>query len=233
MLKACAGVAVAMLLSGCDVESMEKRETRHETRSVELDQSASARVQIRMGAGELLVASGTPKLLEADFAYNIPGWRPVVEYRAGANGGDLTISQPEDAGMAWGGSVYNWKLNLNAELPLEIDADMGAGEATLQLGRMNLRRVNVDVGVGEVKVDLRGEPKHSYGLQVHGGVGAATIYLPKDVAIAATAAGGIGSIDTTGLEKRDGVWINPDRLGGPVTVSVDVKGGVGEIRLIR
>jgi hypothetical protein len=57
--------------------------------------------------------------------------------------------------------------------------------------------------------------------------------LPKDVAIAAAASGGIGSIDTTGLEKRDGVWINPDRLGGPVTVSVDVKGGVGEIRLIR
>lgn len=233
MLKACAAVAFAALLTACELGSTEKRETRHETRSVELDTSESARVRIRMGAGELLVVSGTPKLLEAEFAYNIPDWRPAVEYRAGPDGGELTISQPDNSSMTLGGSVYIWKLNLNGELPLEIDADMGAGDATLQLGRTNLRRVNLDMGVGEVKMDLRGEPKRSYEVRVRGGVGEATVYLPKDVAISATAAGGIGSIKTTGLEKRDGVWINPDRVGAPVTVSVDVTGGVGEIRLIR
>jgi hypothetical protein len=57
--------------------------------------------------------------------------------------------------------------------------------------------------------------------------------LPKNVAISATAAGAIGEIHIEGLEKRDGVWVNPEHPTAPVTVHVDVKGGVGEIRLVR
>jgi hypothetical protein len=42
---------------------------------------------------------------------------------------------------------------------------------------------------------LRGEPKRDYNVQVHGGVGQATVYLPRDAAISATAVkGGIGEI---------------------------------------
>jgi hypothetical protein len=43
----------------------------------------------------------------------------------------------------------------------------------------------------------------------------------------------MGDIRAEGLEKRDGVWINPDKLNAPVTVRLDVKGGIGEIRLVR
>ncbi len=58
-------------------------------------------------------------------------------------------------------------------------------------------------------MDLRGEPKHDYTVQIRGGVGETVVYLPKDVGIAATATKGIGDISTEGLEQRDGVWINP------------------------
>ena len=36
-----------------------------------------------MGAGELTIASGTSKLAEGTFTYNVPEWKPVVDYRAG------------------------------------------------------------------------------------------------------------------------------------------------------
>ena len=42
-----------------------------------------------------------------------------------------------------------------------------------------------------------------------------------------------GDIDVKGLEKRDGVWINPERVNAPVTIRLDVKGGIGQINLIR
>ncbi len=227
-----ATAAASLLLGGCEAGSLATSETRHETSAIELDKTEMARVAVRMGAGELRVTSGTPKLLEAEFTYNVPDWKPVVDYRAGASGGDLTISQPNTLG-GFGHTVNNWELKLNDQLPLDVTASLGAGEANLDLGRMNLRSVTVNVGAGKMKMDLRGEPGRDYTVQIRGGVGEATVYLPRDVGISASAAGGIGDIDAKGLEKRDGVWINPERVNAPVTIRLDVKGGIGQINLIR
>jgi predicted membrane protein len=87
--------------------------------------------------------------------------------------------------------------------------------------------------VGEVEIDLRGEPARDYSVEIRGGVGEATVYLPKDAGISATARGGIGDLDVEGLEERGGVWVNPERLNAPVTVRLDIKSGIGEIHLIR
>ncbi len=229
------GVAIALaalLLTGCHMDSGPAAETRHETKAIELDKAETARVAIRMGAGELHVNSGTPKLLEADFAYNVPEWKPVVDYRAAGSGGDLTISQPNTSG-SFRRTVNKWDLKLNGQLPLDVTTTLGAGDATLEFGQMNLNSVDVSMGAGELKLDLRGEPKRDYNVHVSGGVGEATVYLPKDAAISARASGGIGEISGSGLEKRDGVWMNPDRPQGPVTIHLDIKGGVGSIHLVR
>jgi predicted membrane protein len=98
---------------------------------------------------------------------------------------------------------------------------------------MNLGRVEVNIGAGEVTMDLRGEPKSDYSVQIRGGVGETTVYLPRNAAIAARATKGLGEIDTEGLAERDGMWTNPDATNGAVTVRLDVKGGIGEIRLVR
>ena len=91
----------------------------------------------------------------------------------------------------------------------------------------------MNIGAGEVTMDLRGEPKRDYDVEIRGGVGQTVVYLPKDAGVSARATKGIGEISTEGLQNRDGVWVNPDRVGAPVTVRLDVKGGVGEIRLVR
>lgn len=224
-----AAAGIAALLGGCGFGSVATGETRNETVSFDLDDSKSAQVQIRMGSGELHVKSGTPKLMEGTFTYNVAEWKPVVDRRPG----ELSLSQPGSSGSSFGNTVNNWELTLNRELPMEVRADLGAGEANLELGQMTLSRVELNIGAGEMNVDLRGEPKHAYTVQIRGGVGETTVHLPKDVGISATATKGIGDISTEGLENRDGVWVNPDRIGAPVTVRLDVKGGVGAIRLVR
>jgi hypothetical protein len=234
MLKANISIVLAgFLLSGCHSDAATSAETRHEGNSIDLGKVETARVEINMGAGELHVKSGTPKLLEAEFAYNVPEWKPVVDYRASESRGELTISQPKNSGNSFRNTVYTWDLKLNDQVPLDVTAKLGAGQANLELGHMNLQRVAVNMGAGELKVDLRGEPMRDYSVLINGGVGEATVYLPHDAAISATAIGGIGEIQTSGLEKRDGVWINPERLQAPVTVHLNVKGGIGQINLVR
>ena len=223
-------VAAALLASGCQDAS--GGETRHESSSIDLDKAEMARVEIRMGGGTLNIKAGTPKLLEANFDFNVPEWQPKVDYRSGPSGGVLSISQATDS-HRFSNTVNTWDLKLNNQLPLEVMTDMGAGEAHLELGQMNLRDVIVNMGAGELKLDLRGVPKRDYNVKVNGGVGEAFVYLPKDAGISATASGGIGGISTTGLEQRNGVWMNPEPNHSPVTVHVDVKGGVGQINLVR
>jgi hypothetical protein len=227
-------VGTAVLLSGCGFNAVTTGETRNETVSFDLDDSKSVRVELSMGSGELRVSSGTSKLMEGKFAYNVADWKPVVDYRAGGTStGQLKLSQTNSSGNSFGNSVNNWDVKLNDGQPLEITANLGAGEANLELGRMNLSRVELNIGAGAMKVDLSGEPKRDYTVQIRGGVGETIVQLPKDVGISATATKGIGDISTEGLENRDGVWVNPDRIGAPVTVRLDVKGGIGQIRLIR
>ena len=103
----------------------------------------------------------------------------------------------------------------------------------MDLGELNLRSVDVNMGVGEVTLDLRGRtPARSYDVRINGGVGQANVHLPRDVAIYATAQGGIGDIHVEGLERRGNHWVNAAKLDSPVTIRVDVKGGIGEIRLV-
>jgi hypothetical protein len=223
-------LATGAIAGGCGFGSAATGETRTETVTFDLGGAKTARVELRMGSGELAVASGTSKLMEGKFSYNVDAWKPAVDYNAAT--GDLKILQPSSTG-SFGNTVNNWNVTLNGELPLDIIANIGAGEANLELGKMNLSRVELNIGAGEVKMDLRGDPKRDYIVQIRGGVGETVVYLPKDAGISATATKGIGDISTEGLEQRDGVWVNPDRVGAPVTVRLDVKGGIGQIRLIR
>ncbi len=229
MLKTCLALTLAAaLVSGCHLRTVAVGETRHETAVIDLDPLDSGHVDLRMDAGELRVTSGTPKLVDARFAFNVEAWRPNVTYHPEGGRGDLTISQGRSLGHAIGRTENTWDVALNDQVPLDVEAHLGAGQATLELGPLNLRHVEVHLGAGEVTLNLRGTPTHDYDVEVHGGVGQATIQLPKDVAILARASGALGSISASGLEKRDGVWINPDRLDAPVTVRVSATGAVGE-----
>ena len=216
-------VSMAALLGGCGFGLVATGETRNDTVSFDLDDAKSARVDLRMGSGELHVNSATSKLMEGKFSYNVADWKPVADYRSGGTTGELGISQPNWSGSSVGNSVNNWDVKLNGELPLDMVASLGAGEANLALGTMNLNRVEMSIGAGKVNMDLRGEPKRDYTVHIRGGVGETVVHLPKDVGISASATKGIGDISIEGLEKRDGVWINPDRIGAPVTVRLDVK----------
>jgi hypothetical protein len=223
--------AATLALSGCAINIDRNRHLEHETQSIDLDKSEMVRVELKMGAGELNVDGGSPKLMDADFTYDIPSWKPIVRYNSSSFRGQLSVEHPR--GSSGGTHVtYKWDLRLNNDVPMDIVAHLGAGQAIMNVGALNLRSVDVNMGVGEVRLDLRGNPKRDYTVNINGGVGQATVTLPNDVGVIANAKGGIGSIDVQGLEKRDGRWINPAHEHAPVTIHVDVNGGIGEIKLI-
>jgi hypothetical protein len=219
----------ASCLTGCAFERAGP--SQHDSQSIERDNSELVRVNLDMGAGTLRVSGGTDKLAAADFQYNVASWKPEVRYSSAAGYGSLIIRQP-NGGASLGHTKYEWDLRLNRDVPLEIEAHLGAGEAHLDLGSLTLRNLEVEMGAGELDLDLRGTPKKSYEVRIRGGAGEATIRLPSSVGVEAQVTGGIGEVNAPGLHRDGTRYVNDALANSKATIHLDVEGGVGSIQLI-
>ena len=85
------------------------------------------------------------------------------------------------------------------------------------------------MGAGEMVLNVAGKYTRDVTVQVNGGVGEARIKLPKDMGAVVEATGGIGSISTNGLTRRDGKYYNDAYSEGKPAVRMEVHGGVGDV----
>ena len=225
-----------LVLSSCIVTTnTEDRSgpTEDLKRTIELDKTASVRVEIKMGAGTLNLKGGSANLMDADFKYNVPAWKPTVKYEVTGDRGDLNISQPSGEHSGLGNHEYTWDVQLNDQKPLSLNMEFGAGECNLNAGSLSLQNLDVNMGVGKMQLDLRGTPKKDYEVRMRGGVGEATIYVPTNVGVVAYASGGLGAVDAKGLQKRGDRYVNSAyENNAKVSVRLDISGGIGAIHLI-
>lgn len=199
----------------------------NEHQAVDRGAATSARVEIDMSAGDLDVKSGAAKLFEGDFAYNVPALKPEIAYAVSGSTGTLKVSQ----GSSSGNVENKWSLSLDDRTPVDLTITLGAGDAKLELGKLNLRSLSIRLGAGDLQVDLRGTPSKSYSVKVQAGAGDTTLLLPASVGISASTSGLIGDSNVSGLEKRDGRWVNDRAAGSPVTVDVQVQHAIGDLRI--
>jgi hypothetical protein len=225
-VKAAAAVTMALWVSACAAPAR-TGPVVHEHHRVERGAATRARVVIDMGAGELAVQSGAAALFEGDFDFNAPGLKPAIAYAVEGATGTLKVSQ----GSVSGNYENAWRLNLNDTTPLDLEINMGAGDADLVLGRLNLDALDIQLGAVDVVIDLRVMPARSYRVTVQAGAGDTTVHLPAAVGISARTSGFIGDTNVSGLEKRDGRWINARAAGSPVIVDLEVQHAIGDLRI--
>ena len=112
MRKIILAINVTALFSACDLpRRVQIGPPIHDTKVIENDKFEMARVEIKMGVGELKVTGGSSKILEADFDYNVPGWKPLVESHSASFRADIKIAQPEAVSAA-GNTQNKWNLRL-------------------------------------------------------------------------------------------------------------------------
>jgi hypothetical protein len=59
------------------------------------------------------------------FDYNVPSWKPQVEFNAGT----LRISQQESHRANFGDTKYEWNLRVNRDVPLELTINLNGTPA--------------------------------------------------------------------------------------------------------
>jgi len=186
-----AGALAAVFLASCGTEGI--GDLRRESKSVDLDNAQSVRAELKMGAGELNLTGGADALMEGDFAYNVADWKPEVNYDVTGDAGELSVEQGSGEDIPVGGDARNeWDLRLNDDVPIDLNAEMGAGESDLDLDSLTLTGLDLQMGAGKTTVDLTGDYDRDLSATIEGGVGEATVELPSAVGVKVNAEGGLG-----------------------------------------
>ncbi|MBN1259301.1 MAG: hypothetical protein JXB35_01345 [Anaerolineae bacterium] len=234
------------------VEKAEIVELQRESRVVEYSGDGDeVRVNISLGAGDLEIDGGADEFLEADFSYNVLEWKPEVEYE----GDRLKIAQPHTHQVPFDSNVrYEWDLQFNDDIPMEMRVDFGAGEGNLDFGSLavtlvdfkigagdvtidlngnrTLERLELDMGAGDIEVDLRGNWEHDVAASIQGGVGQATIYLPDNIGVKVNVDKGLGGISADGFRRDGNSYVNALYGESEITLMVNVQAGIGQVNLI-
>jgi hypothetical protein len=203
-----------------------------EARRVQLGAAGAADVTLEMGAGTINLSGGAGDLLEADFSYNIPQWKPQVSYTVSGDRGTLQVRQPDSKIYSGSDAKNTWELRLNNDVPSAVHADFGAAVANLQLGGLALSRLDVKSGVGDMTIDLTGAWKQDLDATVEGGVGKITLRLPADTGVHVTAERGVGRIDSSGLKVAGDTYTNAVYGQTEHRLNIAIATGVGVINLI-
>jgi hypothetical protein len=219
----CLMLAALLAAPGCHIDSDNlKNLTETEARSVALGEAKEVEVQIHMGAGELKLGGGARELLDADFSFEKARQTPEINYRVDGGRGKLSVR------LAEGGRT---DIRLKENVPMDLEVKLGAGKSTLDVGSLALRRLEVNIGVGECVVDLAGDWKENMRATIKGGIGKATVRLPEDTGVRVRARGGIGEIRRGPLAQKGDALVNEAYGKSPVTLDIDVEGGIGQINL--
>ena len=226
-----ATAALALVSAGCMVVTDNSHTAERESRTVELKGERSVQVNVEMGAGELKMRGGATPLMDADFRYSRAEWKPELKYEVTGERGTLVVRQHGNHTVG-SNNKNEWELRLNDDVPMDLTVNLGAGQGILDLGNVSLHSLDVEMGVGELKLNLTGHPRNNVDVRVNGGVGEATVRLPRRARLEVEAHGGIGEITTSGLTKRDGLWVNEPSGETDVTMHVSVNGGIGGMHLI-
>jgi len=223
-------LVAAVLVAGCAPRARVGA-LQAESQSVEMGNAESVRVEISFGAGDLEIAGGSEKLLEADFTYNVTELKPAVEYTDGT----LILRQPESEGLPDLRGITDfrneWNLRLYDTVPMNLSVDMGAGNSNLQLADLSLTGLDINLGAGKSTVDLNGDWVRDLNVSIDAGAADLTVRLPSEVGVRVEVERGPTMIDATGLAQDGNIYTNDAYGVSEVTLQIDMQSGVGQISL--
>ena len=208
---------------------------RTETISQDVQGAARASVEVRFGAGNLNIDAlpeGSPKLIQGtaelsrneQLNQNRSGTNSTVDYTLESQGS--WVAGPE----VFADSGKSWDLSLNRDIPLDLQVASGAGRSSIDLTGLNLRRFDLNGGVGQVTVKLPTQGR--YAVKIDGGVGQIIIMVPQGLAARVQTDGGLGGVSTQGDFRRDGdTYITGNYNAAENRADVQVNNGVGQIVL--
>ena len=169
---------ILLMVSGCT--TVEVGELQTESRSVELENADSVDVELDMSSGEMNIAGGADKLLNAEFRYNVAAWKPEIEYNVVGSQGKLIVRQSQVKGIVGPNARNEWDLRLNEDVPMDLSIDMSSGNCNFNMDSALLKTLEIDSSSGNVDATLIGNQSLLKEINIDMSSGAASLELSGD-----------------------------------------------------
>ena len=98
-------------------------------------------------------------------------------------------------------------------------------------GTTSLTKLGINIGAGEARVDLTGDRQTDLEANIKGGLGNATLRLPRGVGVRVDVDRGLGKVNASGLKKDGEAYVSDAYGESDVTLRIDVEAGLGNIYL--
>lgn len=204
----------------------------------ELPEGISAvRCQIDFNVGLLQIAGATDKLFEIDAEID-HGIEPQVHVREEVQGDRkvavLVVGQEFGSGRTPLNLSSKWVMRLNRNLPLELDCEVNAAKASLDLRELRVTRLNLENNAAKVDLQL-GERESSVDAAVENNAAKAEIAVPASFGVEAALDNNFGKHDfNESLPRRtNGTWRTEGYAESDKRIKLRVENNAGSIRLRR
>lgn len=185
-----------------------------------------AAVAIRYGAGRLVLDSGAApdELLSGAFGGG-------VEHRLSEEGerARVELRSPVDW-PSW--RDRSWQVALNGDIPLMLDLETGASEATIDLSRTQTSRLDLRTGASSVDLILPAAAGRT-AVTIEGGAGSVTVRVPDGVAARIEGGAVVGhmAVDEARFPRAASGWQSPDYDTAANRADLRVSFGAGEVSI--
>lgn len=216
------------------------------THLVDLQKASSLKTEIRMNAGVLRLRTHSLPKANMQFTYSKEAWEPEVKLENNF----FSIIQPDEKNFNMNDNERNeWDIKLPQSLRGDLKMTLGAGEALVNLEDAELNRLEltagagdfslnlagavlyeleVSAGVGELSLDLSGKRTNNLKATINGGIGEVDLILPARTGVRVKV-NGLGGVDSPGLKKQDGYYVNEWYGKTTYSLEITINGGIGSV----
>ena len=193
--------------------------------AIPLGGAVEAAVRLRFGAGELTVGPADPgHLVDGRFEGG------VIHHEPGP--GRVELEQDLVNGGPWFDGRSAWAVGLAPDVPLDLRLETGAARARLDLSALRLRTLDLHTGASDTTIRVPRSGVSS--VRAETGAAALTVEVPEGVAARVRTRMAIGStqVDQTRFPRSVDGYESPDFATATNRVDLDLRGGVGSIRIL-
>jgi hypothetical protein len=204
-----------------------EREMRIEE-SVDGVERADFRIGFAAGTLEVRRLRDSDALIEGELEL-VTDRQPVWDVSQSGDDARLTLEYATGNFRSWSGRGDHWDLALSPRVAFTLNADMGAGDATLDLTGLQIRGLEIETGAGRSTIILPAEGR--FDARITGGVGQMVIEIPAEMAARIEVDRGLGGLEIPGRFERLGgdVYESENWESSDQRVTIQVEVGVGQV----
>ncbi len=199
----------------------------------------TAKLKLNGGiTGFNIMASQSDKLFEANTKSNIMDFNLEKKIKNGTvelefkaknrNGKDIDIDLGDDKQN----SKNNANIELNKNIAWDLEFDLGAAGANLDLSELNVKSADLKTGMSGITLKMGDKQKNSY-IKIDSGIAGIEIKTPKNVSVKITNSSTFSVNDLDGFVKKGGSYYSENYNSANKTITIDYDGALSAFKVVQ